>query len=90
VRARRSGIALLDIELGEVVQRSQLLGVIHDSVGKRLSRITAPKTGIVIGQVQQPLVNQGDALVHLAEVPPDVLPTLGRYVTSHIHNEDLT
>jgi uncharacterized protein len=90
VRARRSGIALLDIELGEVVQRSQLLGVIHDSVGKRLSRITAPRTGIVIGQIQQPLVNQGDALVHLAEVPPDVLPTLGRYVTSHIHNEDLT
>lgn len=82
VRARRSGIVLLDVELGEVVQRGQLLGVIHDSVGTRLSRVTAPRRGIVIGRVQQPLVNQGDALVHLAEVSDDVLSTLGRFVST--------
>lgn len=82
VRARRSGIVLLDVELGEVVQRGQLLGVIHDSVGKRLGRVTAPRVGVVIGRVQQPLVNQGDALVHLADVTPDVLATLGRYVST--------
>jgi uncharacterized protein len=83
VRSRRSGIALLDIELGEVVRRGQLLGVIHDSVGRRLGRITAPRVGVVIGRIQQPLVNQGDALVHLAEVADDVLPTLGRFVSTH-------
>ena len=82
VRARRSGIVLLDVELGEVVQRGQLLGVIHDSVGARLSRVTASRRGIVIGRVQQPLVNQGDALVHLAEVSDDVLSTLGRFVST--------
>jgi predicted deacylase len=82
VRARRSGIVLLDVELGEVIQRGQLLGVIHDSVGTRLSRVTAPRRGIVIGRVQQPLVNQGDALVHLAEVGDDVLSTLGRFVST--------
>ena len=83
VRARRSGIALLDVELGEVVRRGQLLGVIHDSVGRRLGRITAPRVGVVIGRVQQPLVNQGDALVHLADVADDVLPHLGRFVSAH-------
>jgi uncharacterized protein len=83
VRARRSGIALLEAELGEVVQRGQLLGVIHDSVGKRLARVTAPKVGVVIGRVQQPLVNQGDALVHLAEVDPETLAILGRFVSAH-------
>ncbi len=89
VRARRSGIALLDVELGEVVQRGQLLGVIHDSVGKRLGRVTAPGVGTVIGRVQQPLVNQGDALVHIAEIHPDVLPTLGRYIsTQPLSQED--
>lgn len=82
VRARRSGIVLLDVELGEVVQRGQLLGVIHDSVGTRLGRVTAPRRGIVIGRVQQPLVNQGDALVHLADVSDDVLSTLGRFVST--------
>jgi predicted deacylase len=83
VRARRSGIALLEAELGEVVQRGQLLGVIHDSVGKRLARVTAPSRGIVIGRVQQPLVNQGDALVHLAQVSDDTVSALGRFVSTH-------
>jgi len=82
IRARRSGIVLLDAELGEVVQRGQLLGVIHDSVGKRLAGVTAPKVGVVIGRVQQPLVNQGDALVNLAEVDADLLPALGRFVST--------
>jgi uncharacterized protein len=68
IRARRSGLALLHTTLGDRVVRGELLGVIHDSVGKRLSRITAPKGGVVISHVQHPLVNQGDALVHLADV----------------------
>jgi len=82
VRARRSGIVLIDCELGEVVRRGQLLGVIHDSVGKRLAQVTALCAGVVIGQVQQPLVNQGDALIHIAEVPADELSLLGRYVST--------
>ncbi len=82
VRARRSGIALLDAELGEVVERGQQLGVIHDSVGRRLARVTASRRGIVIGHVQQPLVNQGDALIHIAEVSDDTIVTLGRYVSN--------
>jgi predicted deacylase len=82
VRARRSGIVLIDCELGEVVRRGQLLGVIHDSVGKRLAQVTALYAGVVIGQVQQPLVNQGDALIHLAEIPAEDLSLLGRYVST--------
>ena len=78
VRARRSGLALLGTELGVTVERGQLLGVIHDSVGRRLSRITAPRTGVVIGHIQHPLVNQGDAVVHIADIrdesSPDVQP----------------
>lgn len=71
VRARRSGLALLQTQLGGTVQRGELLGVIHDSVGKRLSRITAPRAGVVIGHIQHPLVNQGDAVVHIADVSDD-------------------
>lgn len=67
VRARRSGIGLLEVGLGDVVTKGQQLGLIHDSLGKRLSRVTAPFAGLVIGHTQHPLVHQGSALFHLAE-----------------------
>jgi predicted deacylase len=68
VRARRSGIALLSVTLGMQVTKGQYLAVIHDSLGTRLSRVSAPFDGIVIGMTQHPLVHQGDALVHLASM----------------------
>ena len=68
VRARRSGIGLLQVGLGDMVTKGQQLGVIHDSLGARLSRITAPFDGLVIGHTQHPLVHQGSALVHIAAV----------------------
>ena len=68
IRARRSGIALLSVDLGQTVSRGQHLAVIHDSLGKRLSRTSAPFDGIVIGMTQHPLVHQGDALVHIAAI----------------------
>jgi predicted deacylase len=58
----------MNVLLGDHVEKGQLLGVIHDSVGNRLGRILAHTDGIVIGKVQRPLVNQGDAVVHIAEV----------------------
>jgi predicted deacylase len=78
VRARRSGIALLDVELGQPVERGSSLAVVRDWLGKRLSVAKSPQAGVVIGHTQHPLVNQGDALVHIAatEPPaPDVRPS---------------
>ena len=43
------------------------LGGLHDSFGKRLSLVRADRAGIVIGHTTAPLVNNGDALVHVAE-----------------------
>ncbi len=66
VRARRSGIAVTSVALGQQVTRGQHIAVIHDSLGKRLSQVNAPFDGLVIGMTQHPLVHQGDALVHVA------------------------
>ncbi|HKJ55221.1 MAG TPA: succinylglutamate desuccinylase/aspartoacylase family protein [Nitriliruptoraceae bacterium] len=74
VRARRSGIGLLEVGLGDMVDKGQQMGLIHDSLGTRLSRITAPFAGLVIGHTQHPLVHQGSALVHLAAVDPSPPP----------------
>ncbi len=71
VRARRGGLVSLWPVLGDQVLRGQPIGQIHDTRGKRLSRLTAPTDGIVIGENRDPVVNQGDAVLHIAQpVPP--------------------
>jgi predicted deacylase len=68
VRVRRSGIAGIDVELGQFVERGEILATVRDSVGRRLSQARAHRTGMVIGLTRQPLVNQGDAIIHIAEI----------------------
>ena len=56
------------------------LGFISDTFGDKPVQVRSPLEGLVIGHGQNPLVNQGDALVHIArvqaEAPPDPLPDL--------------
>ena len=66
VRASRSGICRLDVELGESVETGQHLGVIGDSFGARRRVLKAPIDGMVIGRRLNPLVTQGDAVAHIA------------------------
>jgi predicted deacylase len=68
VRVRRSGIALIHVELGQIVERGEVIATVRDSVGRQLSRTRASRSGMVIGHTQQPLVNQGDAIIHIAEL----------------------
>lgn len=67
VRARRTGLAQLQVDLGDEVDRGEVLGRIHDTFGHRLSRIISPTNGVVVGLNLDPVVNQGDAVVHIAE-----------------------
>lgn len=71
LRATRSGILQLSCERGDRVEAGELLGVIYDSFGRRHGRVRANRTGIVIGLSSAPLVNRGDALVHVAEIDHD-------------------
>lgn len=66
VRASRSGIIRLNVEIGDLVEAKQEMGTIIDAFGKRLSTIRASRSGLVIGRTMYPLGNQGDALVHIA------------------------
>lgn len=65
VRARRTGIVQLDCDLGDRVEEGQRLGGLSDSFGKTLRAVYADRTGVVIGISRAPLVNSGDALVHI-------------------------
>jgi predicted deacylase len=66
IRASRGGIFHLQVRLGQQVEKKQVLGIITDAFGDTSIRVKASVKGIVIGHTQIPLVNQGDAIVHLA------------------------
>lgn len=66
IRARRGGIVEVDVKLGEHVSQGASVARISDAFGTRPTHIRAPETGWVIARSLRPLVNSGDALVHLA------------------------
>ena len=68
VRASRGGIWHRSANLGDVVRHRQPLGFITDTFGDKPVQVRSPMDGVVIGHGQNPLVNQGDALVHVAGV----------------------
>ena len=65
VRAAQSGVCRLDCELGDHVEKGQPLGVIGDAFGDRRVKLKARVDGIVVGRRLNPLVNQGDAVIHI-------------------------
>ncbi len=67
-RSSRSGILHLDVELGDRVNRGEPIAALHDPFGKRLSRIKARSSGVVIGRTHSALINQGEAIAHIAEI----------------------
>lgn len=71
VRARRSGIAQVWPAMGDLVTKGQKIGRVHDAFGNQLSQTVANIDGIIIGLNLDPIVNQGDALVHIAEIEAD-------------------
>lgn len=71
VRAHGTGILQLEAELGARVVEGQRLGGLSDSFGRRLRLVRADRDGIVIGRTEAPLVNRGDAIVHIAEISQD-------------------
>lgn len=66
VRAPHSGILRALCELGSVVKKESLLGIISNPFGEHKIEIRSPKEGMVIGASMLPLVNEGDALFHIA------------------------
>lgn len=68
VRASRGGIFRLEVELGQRVGIGTQLGIISDPAGRKGTPVRTRRGGVVLGHTVNPLVNLGDAVVHLAEV----------------------
>ncbi|WP_319381130.1 succinylglutamate desuccinylase/aspartoacylase family protein [Thiomicrorhabdus sp.] len=67
VRAEQSGVFRALVTDGtRVIANETLLGVISDPFGESDCEVFSPSNGIVIGQMKMPLVNEGEALFHIA------------------------
>lgn len=66
IRTKNAGLFISKTELGEELNKRQVLGQIKDPYGDLNSRVIAPYDGMVIGLNNCPVVNKGDALIHFA------------------------
>ena len=55
------------VRLGQSVVRGERIGGLFDSLGRRVRLIHADRDGLVVGRTEAPVVNSGDAVVHIAE-----------------------
>ena len=66
VRANESGIFRTFVALGERVKKGNKLGSISSPFGDNDVDVIASTSGVIIGKTSLPLINEGDALFHIA------------------------
>jgi uncharacterized protein len=67
IRAKASGIFSCSTRLGEFVRKGELLAQISDPYGQVVVPVKATSNGHIIGVNNNPVVNVGDALIHVGE-----------------------
>lgn len=67
IRARGSGILVLETRLGARVAVGDSLGTLSDALQRRSAEVRSTHAGLIIGITTNPLVHRGDAVANLAE-----------------------
>lgn len=65
LRAKYAGLFQPTIQCGQLIHKGDFIGIITDPFGEFKERVKAPVTAYVIGLNNIPVVNAGDALMHL-------------------------
>lgn len=65
-RANASGFVKGYVELGSIVDQGEILADIKDPLGNTIAQVVSNRTGIIIGKQNIPLVQEGEAMYHLA------------------------
>jgi len=68
LRAPAGGLLRTFRAEGDVVAKDDIMGAVADPFGEMEEEITAPFNGIIVGRAVMPIVNEGDAVFHLARV----------------------
>lgn len=53
---------------GDLVRKDDVLGLVSDPFGENDTPVAAPFEGIIVGRAVMPVVNEGDAVFHLARI----------------------
>lgn len=70
LRAPAGGLLRTFRAEGEMVETGDLLATVSDPFGTEEADLIAPSPGILIGRAILPVVNEGDAIFHLARLSP--------------------
>lgn len=68
IRARYSGLFQSGVKSGDAVNEKQVLGYITDPFGDFKFPIKSPTKGYIIGLNNDPIIHQGDAMIHIGKV----------------------
>ena len=68
VRAPEGGLLRAHKTTGDLVEKDEIIGALGDPFGAFEAEICAPEGGLIIGRTNLPIVNQGDALFHIARI----------------------
>lgn len=66
LRAPRAGMFRATKQAGQLVYKGEIIGSITDPYGDRVYALKAHHAGHIIGHSNLPVINQGDALFHIA------------------------
>lgn len=66
LRANKSGIIRTIKGLGETVKKGETIAFINEPLDDSVSNVLAPYNGIIIGKSELPLIQEGDAIFHIA------------------------
>ena len=69
LRCPSGGLLRLDKKLGAHVDKGEVVGKVSDPFGEHDDPLVAPFEGVVIGRLNNPVVNRGDAALHVARLP---------------------
>ncbi len=69
LRAPAGGLLRMFRQSGDVVAAGDLLGIVSDPFGENETEVICGEGGIIVGRTNLPIINEGDALFHIASLP---------------------
>jgi predicted deacylase len=69
LRSPAGGLLRMFRQSGDTVAPGEVIGMVSDPFGENETQIVAERGGIIVGRSNLPVVNEGDALFHVAELP---------------------
>lgn len=90
LRAPRGGLLRTYKGDGDIVSEGEVMAAVSNPFGQHEQELLAPYPGIVVGRAVMPVVNEGDAIFHLARVKqPEAAEAALDDIAEHVASDPL-